>query len=525
VSAHPGLETLPYEPAAVFRLNQFQDDSASADCQGKRIGILIVTYNAVGTLAKVLKRITPNVWKNVEEVLIFDDASPDYTYELAFGMKTLLDLPKLTVLKHPKNLGYGGNQKAAYRYFIDRGFDIVVLLHGDGQYAPEILSHLYHPIVRGEADAVLGSRMMRKYGGPLRGGMPLYKFAGNRILTIFENAFLGMHLSEFHSGYRAYNLRALRQIDFSRMTDDFHFDTEIIIKLQHQHFSIVEVPIPTYYGNEICYVNGMTYARNVTRAIWHYRQSIQSVACYPEFEEYFVHYPLKRSENSSHTFAISLAGSGNAVLDIGCGKGFLAAELMRNGNRVTGIDALPPDQVLPSVEHYFQADLEEGIAKIISQAGAGTFDRVLLLDVIEHLKDPSRLLTECKAALKSNGLLVVSLPNIANITVRLKLLFGKFDYQERGIMDKTHLRWFTRRTARNLLEDHGYRIVEERMTSMPVDLALGISPTSLLSRAIHRVLRVFTVLMPGLMGYQIMLVARAGGPTRYSDLSVPRSAS
>ena len=262
VPAHPVLAVLPYEPAAAFRLNQLQDDSALADCKGKRIGILIVTYNAVGTLAKVLKRITPHVWKNVEEVLVFDDASADYTYELAFGMKTLLDLPKLTVLKHPRNLGYGGNQKAAYKYFIDRGLDIVVLLHGDGQYAPEILSHLYHPIVQGESDAVLGSRMVRNYGGPLKGGMPLYKFAGNRILTVFENAFLGMHLSEFHSGYRAYNLRALSQIDLSRMTDDFHFDTEIIIKLQHQHFRISEVPIPTYYGNEICYVNGMTYARN-----------------------------------------------------------------------------------------------------------------------------------------------------------------------------------------------------------------------------------------------------------------------
>jgi len=519
VSAHPVLALLPYEPAAAFRPSHLQDDSAAADCQGKRIGILIVTYNAVGTLAKVLKRITPNVWKNVEEVLVFDDASADYTYELAFGMKSLLDLPKLTVLKHPKNLGYGGNQKAAYRYFIDRGFDIVVLLHGDGQYAPEILSHLYRPIVRGEADAVFGSRMMRKYGGPLRGGMPLYKFAGNRLLTIFENAFLGMHLSEFHSGYRAYNLHALKQIDFSHMTDDFHFDTEIIIKLQHQHFSISEVPIPTYYGNEICYVNGMTYARNVTRAIWHYKQCIRSVARYPEFEEYFVHYPLKRSEYSSHSFAIALAGSGNAVLDVGCGKGFLAAELARNGNRVTGIDTLAPEDVLPSVERYFQADLEEGIGK------TGTFDRVLLLDVVEHLKDPGRLLTDCKNALKSNGLLVVSLPNVANITVRLKLLFGKFDYQERGIMDKTHLRWFTRGTARRLLEDQGYQIVEERMTNMPVDLALGISPTSLLAKTIHRVLRVLTVLMPGLMGYQIMLVARAGGSTRYSDLSVPRSTS
>jgi len=149
----------------------------------------------------------------------------------------------------------------------------------------------------------------------------------------------------------------------------------------------------------------------------------------------------------------------------------------------------------------------------------------LLLDVLEHMKDSDRLLEECKTALKINGLLVVSLPNVANITVRLKLLFGRFDYEERGIMDKTHLRWFTRRTARKLLEDHGYRIVEERMTNMPVDLALGISPTSFLTKTIHRILRVFTVVMPGLMGYQIMLVARAGGSTRYSDHSVPRSAS
>lgn len=525
VSSHPRgqagsdsrLAVLPFEPAAAFRPNSLQDDSALADCQGKRIGILIVTYNAVGTLARVLKRITPNVWKNVEEVLVFDDASADSTYELAVGMKTLLDLPKLTVLKHSKNLGYGGNQKAAYRYFIDQGFDVVVLLHGDGQYAPEILSHLYHPIVRGDADAVFGSRMMKEYGGPLKGGMPLYKFVGNRILTVFENAVLGMKLTEFHSGYRAYNLHALSQIDFSRMTDDFHFDTEIIIKLHHQRFLISEVPIPTYYGDEICYVKGLTYASNVTRAIWHYQQCVRSVARHPEFEEYFVHYPLKRSENSSHTFAIAMAGSGNAILDVGCGKGFLACELARNNNRVTGIDALPPEEALPSLERYFQADLDQGIARIISEAGAAAFDRVLLLDVIEHMKDSGRLLQECKAALKSNGLVIVSVPNIANITVRLKLLFGKFDYQERGILDKTHLRWFTRRTARKLLEDHGYQIVEERMTNMPVELALGLSPTSLLTKSIHRILRVFTVLMPGLMGYQIMLLARAGSSTRYSD--------
>ncbi len=163
-----------------------QDDSQAASCHGKRIGILVVTYNAVTTLMKVLKRITPNVWANVEEIAVFDDASQDATYELAMGIKALRELPKLTVLRHPRNLGYGGNQKAGYRYFLQKGFDIVILLHGDGQYAPEILAHLYKPIVNGEADAVFGSRMMKAYGGPLKGGMPLYKYVGNRILSVLK---------------------------------------------------------------------------------------------------------------------------------------------------------------------------------------------------------------------------------------------------------------------------------------------------------------------------------------------------
>ena len=291
---------LPFEPAPMFRKTLLQDDSETAQARGKKIAVLIVAYNAASTLLSVLKRITPNVWSNVEEVVILDDASRDVTYEAVVGLKTLLYLPKLAVTKHPKNLGYGGNQKAGYRYMIERGFDIVVLLHGDGQYAPEILSHLYAPLVRGEADAVFGSRMMRTYGGPLKGGMPLYNYVGNRILTAMENRALDLKLTEFHSGYRAYSLAALKQIEMSQMTDDFHFDTEIIIKLKHQGFRIREVAIPTYYGDEICRVNGMRYARDVARAVWRYRQTAGAVRSHPEFEEYWVRYPLKEAWYSSH---------------------------------------------------------------------------------------------------------------------------------------------------------------------------------------------------------------------------------
>ena len=500
--------TLQYEPLPLFQADALQDDTELADCHGKRVGILIVTYNAVTTLAKVLKRITPNVWKNVEEVAIFDDDSQDSTYQLALGIKASIHLPKLKVLKHPKNLGYGGNQKAGYQYFIERGFDVVVLLHGDGQYAPEILAHIYHPIVAGKADAVFGSRMMKTYGGPLKGGMPLYKYLGNRILTVFENAALGLNLTEFHSGYRAYSLHALREIVFSQMTDHFHFDTEIIIKLNHQRFRILEVPIPTYYGDEICYVNGVKYAKDVFAAVRRYKQCVGSVVRHPEFEEYFVHYPIKHSRHSSHSYAIEWTGSQHTILDVGCGKGFLAEELVKNENHVTGIDILPKAAVLPSLEQYYQADLHNSIAGIVDQLPGECFDRVLLLDVLEHITTCDRLLRECRPALKSSGILIVSVPNIANIWIRLTILLGKFDYTERGILDRTHVRFFTRKTARAFLQQNGYTILEERCTSIPMELILGWSPSNPVMKLLTSALGLVTRLLPGLFGYQIMFKAK-----------------
>ena len=500
---------LPFEPLPRFQMELMRNDAELARNRNKRIGILVVTCNNVGTLLKILKRITPNVWANVEEIAVFDDASQDATYELAVGLKMLRDLPKLNVIRNPKYLGYGGNQKAGYRYFMEKGFDIVVLLHGDGEYAPEILSHLYHPIVNGDAAAVFGTRMTSKYGGPLKGGMPLYKYVGNRILSAFERRKLRLNLSEFHSGYRAYNLHALRRIDFSAMTDDFHFDTELTIKLHHQHYTIQEVPIPTYYGKEIQYVNGLEYARKVVRAVRRYGLTCRSVKCYGEFREYFVHYPIKQSRASSHWFVMQMAGCGQEVLDVGCGKAILAAELKKNGNRVTGIDVLPEVSAEGVLEEYFSADLDSGIGEVIQKLKGKRFDRVLLLDVLEHLRHPEQILQQCHEVVKWDGNLIVSVPNVANITVRLMLLAGEFNYTERGILDKTHLWFFTRKTARRFMERNGYKILEEKMTAMPLELVFGISPDRFLMRLVNRAMALAARLLPGLFGYQIMFVAQS----------------
>src|SRR5262249_43817975 len=162
--------------------------------------------NAAATLSKVLDRIPSDFRPRISGILVSDDHSDDDTYLIGLGYQQISDLP-LTIVRTPQNLGYGGNQKLRYRSAIENKLDIVVLLHGDGQYAPEYLAQLVAPIEDGSADAVLGSRMLVR-GRARAGGMPLYKVVGNKILTRFENAVAGVRLSEWHSGYRAYSTRA-----------------------------------------------------------------------------------------------------------------------------------------------------------------------------------------------------------------------------------------------------------------------------------------------------------------------------
>src|SRR5262249_53946431 len=215
----------------------------------RKVLIFVVAYQAESTLAGVLKRIPPLPPDLDVEVLVIDDSSSDRTFEV--GLRARVGGgQRITVLYNPTNQGYGGNQKLGYAYAIRNGFDFVVLLHGDGQYAPERIPNLLQPLIDGSADAGFGSRM-RIAGAARRGGMPFYKYLGNRVLTWCQNRLLGTRLSEFHSGFRAYRVAALARIPFQYNANVFHFDTEIIIQLVLGGFRVVETPIPTYYGDEI----------------------------------------------------------------------------------------------------------------------------------------------------------------------------------------------------------------------------------------------------------------------------------
>lgn len=234
-----------------------------------RIGILVVAYNAESTLRSVIERIPPEIMRKVEEIFVFDDASSDRTESVGLEVQKELHDGKLSIYRNEVNLMYGGNQRRGYQYAISRGMDIVVLLHGDGQYAPEVMQRLLTPLEEGRAQMVMGSRMMEP-GAALRGNMPLYKYYGNKILTFTENMLIGGDFSEFHSGYRAYSVQALRTIPLDEMTSNWHFDTQIILEFLKRGYRIEEVPIPTYYGDEICRVNGIPYAFNCVREAFGY---------------------------------------------------------------------------------------------------------------------------------------------------------------------------------------------------------------------------------------------------------------
>ena len=229
-----------------------------------KVGILVVAYEASTTLEAVLARIPPEFQRTVHAILVCDDASTDDTYQVGMRVKaTRPDLP-LEVIRRPVNLGYGGNQKAGYRWMIDHGLDVVVLLHGDGQYAPEHLHRMVAPIEHGDADVVFGSRMLER-GAALRGGMPKYKFVGNKILTFLQNRLAGVRLSEWHSGYRAYSVASLAAVGFELNSDYYDFDTQIILQMIESSQRIVEIPIPTFYGDELSRVNGLRYGWRILR--------------------------------------------------------------------------------------------------------------------------------------------------------------------------------------------------------------------------------------------------------------------
>lgn len=212
--------------------------------KNRKVVVVLPAYNAELTLEKTFNEIPFDI---VDEVVLVDDASKDKTFEI--GEKLGIN----HVIKHPKNRGYGGNQKTCYNKALEINADIVIMLHPDYQYTPKLIESMAYLIANEVYPAVLGSRILGK--GALKGGMPIYKYIANRFLTLFQNILINQKLSEYHTGYRAFSAEVLKAINYEANSDDFVFDNQMLSQIFYKGFEIAEITCPTKYFEEASSIN------------------------------------------------------------------------------------------------------------------------------------------------------------------------------------------------------------------------------------------------------------------------------
>ena len=228
-----------------------------SETAGAKVVVVMPARNAARTLEHTFSAI-PKEW--VDEIILVDDKSTDATIDVARG------LPIHTIW-HPHNVGYGGNQKTCYLEALQRGADVVVMLHPDGQYPPTVIPDIVRPIVAGEADVVLGSRMAER-GAARAGGMPLHKRLANRGLTAIENSVMGTDMSELHTGYRAFSREVLLTVPFLRNSLDFSFDSEMLMQASHFGFRFAEVPVRSRYFDDASSVTLGPASLYAVKTLW-----------------------------------------------------------------------------------------------------------------------------------------------------------------------------------------------------------------------------------------------------------------
>lgn len=385
-------------------------------------------------------------------------------------------------LETPHESGYGGNRKLGFRFAIERGFDVVACSDPDRGLGD--LAELLRPLESGECAAVIAS-------GPGRGT--------GRTLALIQRRLLGIRVAGFHGRRRAYSVDALKKIPFERNSDDIRFDTEILIQLHAKELAVKELPDGAHAG----VAPGLAWKllRSMLRAAFHRKALFYDRKFDVEAVEET--YDLKMGFPSSHTMAVDSVRPGAAVLDLGCGRGYVAREMAKRARRVTAADRYEA-AVEPGPNLDFQRwDLDGGDSPV----DVSRYDQIFMLDIIEHLKDPEDFLEKLRAAAaRTRPEIILTTANIAFFVTRVMLLCGHFNYGRKGILDRTHTRLFTVNSLRELMEQTGYTIEQVRGIPAPYARVLGLN---WMSRVLAWVNIALIQLSPGIFSYQIFIRARA----------------
>ncbi len=449
-----------------------------------RLLVVVLARNAAASIEEVIRGIPSALGREFDgEILVIDDASADST----FGTAKQSEAPfPVRVLANGVRQGYGGSQKLGLHYAVENHFDFVAVVPGTGQYPPAFLPAMLRPLLDGAAEAVFGSRRVHA-----------------RLLTRVENALLRSNIEDFHCGYRAFAVEALRSVPFERNSNEFEFDMEIVIQLSIARRIIVEFPIQGGKGD----------AAGRLRLAWKslgcaVKARLQEMSlffdrrfdCAPAGES---PYQLKLGYASPHTMALERVPAAARVLDLGSAGGYMGSTLKsRKGCYVSAVDINLPHA--PDADEFRLWDLNLGVPEIPPAA----FDFVLMLDVVEHLARPEDFLEELRRTLAATpaAKLLLSTGNVGCFITRLMLLIGQFNYGKRGILDATHTRLFTFGSLHRALHQAGFTVLETRGVPPPYPLAMGDNAAS---RALLAINQALILLSRGLFSYQIFVTAQA----------------
>ena len=419
------------------------------------------------------------------EVLTFERSSQTDTEFTPAGRVWPNQAGPLGVFRSERDLGVGGRRIRGFKHVLKRDYDFVAVLRGDGQDPPEALPGLLAALESGAAQAVFGTQATP----------PARQSLGHRALARLEHTVLGTSFGELNPGYRLYACDALKRLPFEKNSAGAHFDTQLIIQLRGAGFRIVEHPILAASPRQLPLVDGLKHAAATIESVIDYELHEFGLQHHPEYVVPQLH-SMKRGELSSHSQILELVGTApRRILDIGCGPGELGHVLKQRGHYVFGVDWRSPDFEL---DGFAQADIAQGLPSTITDS----FDVVLLADVLEHMIDPLKLLLDAKRRLSPSGVVLVSLPNAVHWSMRAQLLFGRFNYTNKGLLDRGHVRFFTRDSAIRLFNDAGFAVVARRTSPVPWENVLPrVLGSSIRDRA-EKVDHLLALARPNLFAYQ-----------------------
>ena len=408
----------------------------------------------------------------------------------------------IAVTRYSLNLGYGGDQKVVYKSIAGVESGVVVVINGENQYSVDAINKIAQQIICGDADVVLGSPRTAKKGFSAKSLRPLGLYS-SQFSTFINNFLGGTKFLDWHSEYRAYSTTSLNSINFVECPDGLSFDTDVLLQLNSAGFRIAEVAIDPHFSSNTSHKIGLTTAISSLMTVVRHRLKIMGFASSNVMR---ASYRFKFNEYSSHSKLREVLQniSKSRILDLGCADGQLSEVAAELGHEVTAVDIEGAPKFANQIT-FFQCDLENGLPNNLT----GNFDVVLCADILEHLRKPDILLFKLLTRLSDNGMILVSIPNFGHWYPRIRTFIGRFDYDARGILDQTHLRFFTRNSFTKMATKAGYKVKRISVTGTPFEVMLREAPQRRISwtfliSTLSNVDRMFCKIRPTLFGYQFI---------------------